>query len=358
MQKEMESEPVEFLVHKFPKNYKNTLVALSKLLNADWDDIVYVPNATYGVNCVLQSVPFKPGDEIIITNQEYNACKNVVYFVAEKTGAKVVVVDLPFPISESKTILEKIKSAMTDRTKLLLIDHITSQTGLVMPIKEIIKECEKRGIESLIDGAHGPGQIKIDLKELNPTYYTGNCHKWLCTPKGSALLYVRKDKQMQTRPVAISHGASIKDHELSRFQLEFMWTGTFDPTAFFTIPFTIDFFERNFEGGLGGLSRRNNGLALKAQKILSDAIGIAPPAPSEMIANMAAIPLAPSKTEWKGEFQPMDPLHVELRTKMKIDCPIFPWPKYPNRILRVSAQAYVNEGEILALAEVLKKVPW
>lgn len=354
LQVEMENEPVEFLVHQFPQNYQDTLVALGHFFNADWEDLVYVPNATYGVNSVLQSLNFQPGDEILMTNQEYNACKNVVYFVAEKAKAKVVVADIPFPILSPQIILDRLFAALSKRTKVVLIDHITSPTGLIMPIAEIISECTKRGVDSLIDGAHGPGHVPIDLKKLKPTYYTGNCHKWLCTPKGSAFLYTDKAKQKQIRPVAISHGANIEKHFLSRYQLEFMWTGTFDPTAFFTISFALDFFEKNFTGGLTGLMKRNHELALKAQKVLAAALEIEAPAPKEMIGNLAALPLPPSTKKWEGHFMPMDPLHVELRTKHKIDLPIFPWPQYPKRLMRVSAQAYVHENDFLHLAELLK----
>ncbi len=353
LRQELENQPVDFLIHNFPEKYWTVLESLSQLLNSKPENLAYVPNATYGVNSVLRSLDFKPNDELLVTNHEYNACRNALDFVAEKSGAKVIVVEIPFPVQSSEEVILRIEQQITKKTRLLLIDHVTSPTGLVLPIEPIVSLCNERGIETLIDGAHGPGQADIDLEKLNPSYYTGNCHKWVCTPKGAAFLYVKKELQEKIRPAVISHGANIKNSELSRYQLEFMWTGTFDPTAFFCIPKAIEYLNSLDNGGIKGLRDRNKDLAVHAQSIISKSLNISLPCPIDMIGSMAAFPLPESKDKWTGTYLPLDPLHVKLRDQYKIEVPIFAWPKYPNRLLRVSAQIYNKASDYEKLSSAL-----
>lgn len=149
-------------------------------------DLVFVPNATTGVNAVLRSLKFQPGAQLLTTNHEYNACRNALNYVAEREGLEVVVAEIPFPLTSSSQILEAVIDKISSRTRLALLDHVTSQTGLVFPLAELIQEFNQRGIETLIDGAHAPGMVPLNLRELDATYYSGNCHKWLCSPKGAA----------------------------------------------------------------------------------------------------------------------------------------------------------------------------
>src|SRR5690606_20102303 len=193
-------------------------------------DLVFIPNATTAVNSVFRSLTFGHGDEILATNHVYNACRNAIDYVAERSGAKVVSVPVPFPRASTEEVLPTVLSAVTKRTRIALIDHVTSPTGLVLPIEPIIEELHKRDVDVFIDGAHAPGMLPLHIERLGVAYYTGNCHKWICAPKGAGFLYVRSDRQERIRPLVISHGASSQRRDRSRFQIEFDWTGTVDVT--------------------------------------------------------------------------------------------------------------------------------
>lgn len=348
---QMEREPVRFFVRELEPLLDEARRTLAAFLGADAEGLAFVPNATAGVNAVLRSLDLDKFDELLVTNQEYNACRNALDYVAAISGAKVVVADIPFPIDSPDVVLARILEKVSDRTRLLLIDHITSQTALILPVERIVKELAARGVDTLIDGAHAAGFVPLDLREIGAAYYTGNLHKWVCAPKGAAFLYVRENRRRGIRPVSISHGANSQRTDRSRFLLEFDWTGTDDPTAWLCVPAALAFMDQH--GGWPDVMRRNHALALLGRDRLCDALGIPAPAPDAMLGAMAAVPL-PDGMPYPAAIIPADPLQDKLLFEHNIEVPITPWPEPPKRVLRISAQLYNELGEYERLAAVLR----
>lgn len=355
LRQQMESEPLRFFVREFEELLDAARSSLAEFVGAEASELAFVPNATTGVNAVLRSLSFAPGDELLTTDHEYNACRNVLNFVAERTGAKVVVAKVPFPIDSPQQMIDAAIECVTPRTKLALLDHITSQTGLIWPIPKLADELARLGVDTLIDGAHAPGMIPLDLKSYGVTYYTGNCHKWLCAPKGAAFLYVRRDKQAEIRPMTISHGANSPRTDKSFFQLEFDWMGTDDPSAYLCVPEAIRFMGSLLPGGWPELMAQNRAMALAARQILCEALSVSPPCPDHMIGSMAVVPLPDNEMEFiKTRLIP--PLQNALWEHFNIEVPVTYWPRYPQQLIRISAQIYNTLPQYQYLAEALKKL--
>lgn len=353
LRRRLEAEPVRFMVRELEPLLDEARRELASFVGARPDHLAFVPNATAGVNAVLRSLHFRAGDEILTTTQEYNACRNIVDYVCSASGAKAVVADLPFPVTGSDQIVAPLLERVTDRTKLVLLDHVTSQTALVFPVATIAAELARRGIDLLVDGAHAPGMIPLELEALGATWYTANCHKWICAPKGSAFLWARGERRAQIRPVAISHGANSPRTDRSRFLLEFDWTGTFDPTAWLSVPVAIRVLGSLLEGGWPELMRRNHELALRGRDLLCSALDIDRPAPDELLGSMASVPIPDGLAESAPALYG-DPLQDALLERFGIEVPIVPWPAPPKRLLRISAQIYDTAAEYEYLCEALK----
>ena len=348
----MEAEPVRFFVRDLEAMLDHVREALGPVVGAPPRDLAFVPNATTGVNAVLRSLHLEAGDELLTTDHEYNACKNALDFVAERARARVVVARVPFPSGGEDEVVQAIVSKATSRTRLLLIDHVTSPTGMVLPVERIVRDLAARGIDTLVDAAHAPGMVPLSLAELGAAYYTANCHKWLCTPKGAALLYVRPDRQQGVRPVVISHGANSPRTDRSRFSIEFDWTGTFDVTPVLCIPASIDALAAMVPGGLPAVMAHNRALALEARRILCDALGVPPPCPESMIGSLAAVPLPDGNPAPPSPLYG-DPLQDVLFERHAIEVPVVPWPAPPKRLIRVSAQLYNTREQYEYLAKAL-----
>ncbi|MEK7684089.1 MAG: aminotransferase class V-fold PLP-dependent enzyme [Verrucomicrobiota bacterium] len=351
-----ERQPVLFFVRDLEALLDQARGALAQFLGAEAGDLVFVPNATAGVNTVLRSLRFDPGDELLVTNHEYNACRNALDFVAEQSGARVVAAHIPFPLQNEGQIIDAVMSAVTPRTRLALLDHVTSQTGLILPLPRLVRGLAERGIDTLVDGAHAPGMMPLHLRQLGAAYYTGNCHKWLCAPKGAGFLHVRRDRQELIRPLAISHGANSPRTDRSRFQIEFGWTGTWDPSACLSVPEALRFVGSLLPEGWPEIMQRNRELALAARKVLGEALRIELPCPDEFIGSLASFPL-PDATGQQPPTSPLyaDPLQDKLRLEFGIEVPVIPWPAPPQRLLRVSAQLYNSLDQYRLLAEALRK---
>lgn len=351
LREQLEAEPVRFFVRELEPLLAEARAALGAFVGADPDDLAFVPNATAGVNEVLRSLSFEPADELVVTDHAYNACRNALDFVAARAGARVVVAALPFPLFDSDEIVRAILAVVSPRTRLALVDHVTSPTGLVLPIARLVAELEGRGVRVLVDGAHAPGMLPLDIAGLGASYYTGNCHKWMCAPKGAAFLWVRRELQPEVRPLSISHGASSPRTDTSRFRLEHDWTGTGDPTPVLAIPAAIACLERLLPGGIAALMDSNRQKALAARRVLCDALGVAAPCPASMVGALAAVPLP------DGRDAPPPPLFLdplqEALFERGIEVPIVPFPRAPKRLVRVSAQVYNTPAQYARLANLL-----
>ena len=351
---EMEGEPVRFLSReRLEARLDGARAALGAFVGANPEDLVFVPNATTGVNTVLRSLRFGDGDDLLTTDHVYNACRNALEFVARAAGARVVVAAVPFPLAGDGQVMEAVLGAVTPRTRLAVLDHVTSPTGLVLPLAELVRALAARGVDTLVDGAHAPGMVPLDLRALGAAYYVGNGHKWLCAPKGAGFLHVRRDRQAGIRPLVISHGANSPRTDRSRFRLEFDWTGTHDPTPYLAVPTALSVMEAQLPGGWPALMARNRTLALEARRMLCAALHVAPPCPDAMIGALAAVPLP------DGAAPPppaRDPAQVALFELFRIEAPVMAWPASPRRLLRISAQIYNSTKEYERLAEALPAV--
>ena len=354
----MEAEPVRFLSGDLPGLLDAARATVAAFLGADPDGLAFVPNATTGVNTVLRSLRFEPGDELLTTDHEYNATLNALAAAAARDGARVVIARIPFPIANPGDAVAAILAAATARTRFALVSQVTSPTALVLPIAEIVEELSRRGIDTLVDGAHAPGMIPLDLDGLGAAWWTGNGHKWLCSPKGSALLWVRADKREPIHPLVVSHGANEVLDGRSRFRAEFDWVGTSDPTAFLTLPETIDWMAGSAPGGggWGSIMAANHALAIAGRDLVAVALGVAPPAPDSMLGSMAALPVPGLQNDASAES-----LTRRLATEDRIQVPVGGWPvraardgQHPEQVLiRISAQRYNELADYERLAEAL-----
>jgi isopenicillin-N epimerase len=351
---EMEAEPVRFLSRELADRLDGARRALATFIGADADDLAFVTNATSGVNAVLRSLVIGRGDELLTTDHAYNACRNALDFVASRSGADVVVAPVPFPVTSPDEVVGAVMARVTPRTRLALLDHVTSPTALVLPIERLVRELAGRGVDVVVDGAHAPGMVPLDLGALGAAYYAGNCHKWLCAPKGSAFLWVRRDRQVEVRPLTISHGANVTRAGRSRFRLEFDWTGTDDPTAWLTVPRAIDYLGALLPGGWPALMARNRRLALEGRRLLGAAAGTPPPCPDAMVGSLASIVLPDGPTSEIGWRRP-DPLQSRLFEGRGLEVPVISWPAAPGRLIRISAQLYNRHDHYATLADAVGK---
>ena len=345
----LEREPMDFLVRHAPALYAEARAALGPFVGADPDDLAFVPNATTGVNAVVRSLPFSPGDEILTTDHAYGACRKALDYVASRTGARVTVASVSFPLQSEEEVVSAVLSRVTSHTRLAMLDHVTSPTALVFPIERLIAELSARGVDTVVDGAHALGMLPLDVSRLGAAYYTGNAHKWLCAPKSVAFLHVRKDRQKRVHPVTISHGYAGGE---ARFRDEFDWTGTIDPTPALTIPFCIEYLGSLVPGGWPALMERNRKLALRARKIFLERSGGEAPCPDHMVGSMAAVPLlTPSK---KSPLFGLD--REQLSDWMRargVESWFHPSPSGGAMLVRLSAQLYNSEEQYVRLAGLL-----
>ena len=325
----MERQPSRFFNTTILPALREAADALGAVIGARGRDIGFVGNATEGMNAVLRSLAFAPGDEIVALGHVYGAVRNTIRHVCSVSGARMVEVPVVFPRPDDAEVLAGLTAALRPRTKLAVLDHITSSSALLLPIAAMIAACHARGVKVLVDGAHAPGQVRLDLTALDADWYVGNCHKWLFAPKGSGFLWARPDRQDGIHPAVISHGYG------QGFTAEFDWTGTRDPSAWLAVPAALA-----FHAGLGGeaLMARNAALAAAAATRLAARWGTETGAGNRPAAAMATVRLPDDRPADRARAEVLRVLLLALGT----DVPVM---VHNDRLwLRLSAQAY-NEPE-------------
>jgi isopenicillin-N epimerase len=333
----LESEPVRFMVDELPELLREAADALATFLGARGSDLVFVDNATSGVNAVLRSLDLDPGDRIVTTSHVYPAVHRTLEFICGRSDAELAVAEVPHPLTDSAEVVEAVEQAFSPSTRLLLIDHITSPTAIVYPVEELIALAHSHGVRVLVDGAHAPGMLELDLDGLGADYYTGNCHKWLFAPKGCGFLWARPEAREGLHPTVISHGFG------QGFTAEFDWTGTRDPSACLAVPAALDFHRR-----LGGfaLSARNHDLAIEAADLLASAWQGERPVPPALCGSMATV-AAPG--DHPATIETGEALSRTLRHQHHIEVPVIAFGG--TLWVRVSAQAYNEIGDYQRLID-------
>jgi isopenicillin-N epimerase len=348
----MEAEPVQFLWRRYEERLEPSRAALADFLGARSCDLAFVANSTTGVNAVVRSLKLRRGDELLTSNLDYNACHNVLIETARRAGARLVTAQIPFPLRSEREAVDAVLAAVSARTRLAMIDHVTSDSALVLPVAPIIRELESRGIDTLVDGAHAPGMVPLDLAKLRPAFYTGNLHKWVCAPKGAAFLWARRDRQEDLQPAVISHGNNRPRSGYSAFQDRFDWCGTFDPGAWMCVGESIRWLGKLLPGGWAELRKQNRALTIEGRRILCERLEVQPPCPESMLGSMAAVPL-PERFQGTPAAGKIDAEQLQLYDRFGIEVPFSRIGRPARRYLRVSAQIYNAAGEYRFLAEAL-----
>ena len=343
---QLETQPVKFLVREILDLLRAARQELGNLLGADPDHLVYIPNATFGVNLIAHSLDFQPGDEILTTNQEYGACQNIWSFYSEQKGLRIVQREIPLPLPGKEEIVEIIWSGVSERTRLIFLSQITSPTAVRLPVEEICQRARQSRIQVLVDGAHAPGQLPLELDGLGADFYTGNCHKWLMAPKGSGFLYVRPEQHQVIKPLVVSWGwgENCPFQSDTRLQALIEWWGTKDPAAYLATPAAIRF---QAENDWDLVRERCRGLLADTLEGIEDLTGL-PSIYSDNGLNTVQIGAAEWPTDWNpGELQEW--LYAEHR----IEIPVIEWDD--RWLIRPSVQGYNQQWELEKLVEALNE---
>jgi isopenicillin-N epimerase len=340
-QRELERQPVEFLGRRGRGLLEASRAALGAYVGAAGDDLVYVPNSTFALNVVARALPLSPGDEVLGTDHEYGAIERTWRFVCGRRGARYVRQAVPLRPSSPEEVVEAVWAGVTPRTRVLFLSHITSPTATVFPIEPLLRRARAAGILSVVDGAHAPGQVPLDLDALGADFYAGNCHKWLCAPKGSAFLHARREVQELLTPLVVSWGWQSDRPGPSRFVDEQQLQGTRDPAAFLAVPAAIRFLQ---EHDWPAVRRRCHDLLAAARPAIGALTGLPPLTPDspDWYAQMAAFPLPPCDGP---------ALKARLYDAYQIEVPVTSWQG--QAFVRVSVQGYTSAADVAALVGAL-----
>lgn len=340
----LEAEPIEVLGRQCESLLKRQRDEIARKLGVT-PDFGLVTNATEGINAVLQSLKFKSGDELLTTNHVYNAVRKAMNHVAVRSGAAYREIAIPLPLQSSDEIADAVITSLSDRTRLLLVDHVTSPTALIFPIEKIARACRPRGIDVIVDGAHAPGMFKLDVQSLGVPFYAGNLHKWICAPKGSGFLWVDPARQQEIHPLIISH------HYLTGFDKEFGWQGTRDISGLLSINTAFEFFDRF---GWEDVMRHNHELAVWSQEMLCERWNTIPMTPLDgrLIGAMATLRL-PLRFQHIDE-PTREVLQQRLYDEFKVEAPLILWGNHAY--VRVSCQIYNRPQDYQRLGQAIEKI--
>ncbi len=351
----IEANLTSFMVNELPHGLDRARDATASFVGADPSGLVFVRNASIGVASVLRSIEpsLRPGDQIVTTAHDYNAIRQMLVFLGDRTGVEIRVARVPFPLESPEQVTQAVLAEVNERTRLMVLDHITSPTGLVFPIDDVISALEPE-IPVLVDGAHGPGQVALDLEGLGASWYTGNLHKWVCAPKGAGFLHTRQDRRAMTVPTVISHGwNAVVPEGSSRYRMLFDWVGTDDFSPWLVVPDALEAVAAAEPGGWPAVMKRNHELALQARSVLSEILQMAPSAPDEMVGSMVAIPLTDaSGSDPGGDLSPL----MGTLDDEGFEVIVMNWPKWPSQLLRVSAHLYNSLDEYEKLGRTLVRL--
>jgi isopenicillin-N epimerase len=341
----MEMQPVNFMVKQLPILLRDALKSIAPFIGANAEDLAFVDNATTGANSVIQSLmhSWKKGDHILTTDHVYGAVRTTLQYATSIKGAKLIEAHVPFPLEDEDEVVEAITRHFTKKTKLLVIDHITSPTGIIFPIERIIKECKQRDIPVFVDGAHAPGLISLNLNALGADWYTGNFHKWLYAPKGCAILWTHPKHQSMMHPTVISHGY------MQGYIQEYDWTGTKDHSAFISAPIGLSLHAKM---GSDFLMQTYHATAIAMRNMIADVWKTTVPAPDSMIGSLASIE-APKHLQYDGEDALLyaQALHDILWNEHKIEIPVIPF--HGKIWIRFSVQVFNQFRDYAHLAETV-----
>ena len=342
-QRRLERQPVLFLGREHDRLLKDSRSALAEYLHADADDLAYIPNATHAVNIIAQSLRLQPGDEILTTDHEYGACDYTWEHVCGRTGANYIHQPIPLPLHTEDEIVEEFWQAVTPNTKAIYLSHITSPTALRLPVEKLCQRARQAGILSIVDGAHAPGQLPVDIPAIGADVYFGNCHKWMLAPKGAAFLHVRREVQPIIEPAIVSWGyrATPETTTGSRFLDLLQWTGTKDPAAALAVPAAIEFMrEHHWEQ----VRAECHALLQSAVERVCDLTDLPPlyPLDSDFYSQMAIAPLPPVDAAL---------LKSRLYDEFKIELPIT--QHLDRQFVRISIQGYNTRADVDALVDAL-----
>ena len=341
----LERQPVSFLGRELTAFDQHARWALGEYLHTAADNLVFIPNATHGVNIIARSVALKPGDEILSTNHEYGACDYTWEFICQKTGATYIHQSIALPARSPDEMAEQFWQGVTPRTKIIYLSHITSPTALHLPVDAICARARKVGILTLVDGAHAPGQVDLDLEAIGADWYTGNCHKWMLSPKGAGFLYSRPEVQHFIEPLVVSWGyhSTALTTTGSQFLDYLNWTGTKDPAAFLSVPTAIRFMQ---EHNWAVVRRECRNLLNLAIQHICSLVKMEPlyPLESALYHQMGIAPLPPDID--------ISVLKTRLYEDYHIEIPLIEW--YGHKFVRISVQGYNTQDDLDALYYGLK----